>query len=105
MSKIVQLLCSCYKPITAGVVEEATFRNFLIGGLLNRGLSEDRAVVYSALLFAFIHGFFLIDKLVVTFAFGLIAGLYYVKERNLPVLIVTHIIVDIITFAMTVYGV
>ena len=30
-----------------------------------------------------IHGFVVVDKLTVTFLFGLIAGGYYVRERNL----------------------
>jgi hypothetical protein len=30
-----------------------------------------------------IHGFVVVDKLTVTFFFGLIAGVYYVRERKL----------------------
>jgi len=47
---------------------------------------------------AFIHGFLIPDKLVVTFLFGTIAGGHYVRERNLPVLIASHVVLDVIAF-------
>ncbi|UCH05652.1 MAG: CPBP family intramembrane metalloprotease [Candidatus Thorarchaeota archaeon] len=88
-------------PLAAGIVEELAFRGYLIEVMLKKGLAENRVVLYSAISFAFIHGFFLVDKIIMTFLFGLIAGYYYVKERNLPVLIVAHIVVDVVTFGMT----
>jgi len=62
-----------------------------------------RAIIYSSISFAFIHGVILVDKLVVTFLLGIIAGLYYVKERNLPVLLVSHVILDVITFGLSIF--
>jgi membrane protease YdiL (CAAX protease family) len=91
-------------PLAAGIVEELAFRGYLIEIMVKKGLAENRIVVYSALSFAFIHGFFIIDKLIMTFVFGLIAGFYYVRERNLPVLIIAHVVVDVVTFGMSVYG-
>jgi len=50
--------------------------------------------------FAFIRGFFLPDKLAVTFLFGVIAGAYYYSERNLPVLMAFHVVLDMIAFCL-----
>ena len=91
-------------PVTAGVTEELIWRGYFIDKLLASGRSETKAVVYSALSWAFIHGIFLPDKIVVTFVFGIIAGFYYVRERNLLVLILTHIVVDVISYALTIFG-
>jgi membrane protease YdiL (CAAX protease family) len=85
-------------PFTAGVVEELVWRGYLIEGLLATGRTETRAILLSSVSFAFIHGFVLVDKLLVTTIFGAIAGLYYVRERNLPVLMATHIALDVIAF-------
>ena len=87
-------------PITAGFVEELIWRGYFIENLLAIGKTEWKAIIYSSISFAFIHGFTIPDKLAVTFLFGLIAGAYYVKERNLPVLTVTHVKVDMITFGL-----
>jgi len=91
-------------PITAGFTEELIWRGYFIDKLLASGRSETKAIIYSAISFAFIHGFFLFDKIVVTFLFGIIAGFYYVRERNLLVLILTHIAVDVISYALTIFG-
>jgi membrane protease YdiL (CAAX protease family) len=93
-----------FVPITAGFTEELIWRGYFIDKLLATGSSEKRAVIYSSISFAFIHGFWLIDKLVVTFLFGTIAGLYYARERNLLVLIVAHVVVDVIGYALTIFA-
>jgi membrane protease YdiL (CAAX protease family) len=90
-------------PLTAGVVEELVWRGYLIEGLLASGRTEPKAFLLSSISFAFIHGFFLVDKIVVTTLFGIIAGLYYVRERNLPVLMATHVALDVIAFSLPFY--
>jgi len=87
-------------PVTAGFVEELIWRGHFVEKLLAKGYSESKAVLFSAISFAFIHGFFILDKLIVTFLFGLIAGIYYARERNLVVLTVTHVVLDVIAFAL-----
>ena len=91
-------------PVTAGFTEEVIWRGYFIDKLLATGISETKAIVYSAISFAFIHGFLLFDKIAVTFLFGVVAGLYYVRQRNLLVLIVSHIMVDVISYALTIFG-
>ena len=89
--------------VTAGFVEELIWRGYFIEKLLASRKTEWKAIVYSSVSFAFIHGVIVIDKLAVTFLFGLIAGAYYVKERNLPVLMATHVIVDVIAFWLSLF--
>jgi len=87
-------------PLTAGFVEELIWRGYFMKKLLAMGKTESKAVILSSISFAFIHGFFVFDKLIVTFLFGIIAGTYYVRERNLPVLMASHVITDIVAFAL-----
>jgi len=72
-------------------------------GLLASGRTEHKAILLSSVSFAVIHGFFLVDKIIVTTLFGAIAGLYYVRERNLPVLMATHVALDVIAFSLPFY--
>jgi len=90
-------------PLTAGFVEELIWRGYFIENLLRAGKAEWKAIIYSSTSFAFIHGFIIVDKLIVTFLFGVIAGAYYLRERNIPVLMATHMIVDVIAFSMTIF--
>jgi membrane protease YdiL (CAAX protease family) len=90
-------------PLTAGFVEELVWRGHLIEGLLASGRTETKSILLSSVSFAFIHGFFLVDKIIVTTIFGAIAGLYYIRERNLPVLIATHVTLDVIAFSLPFY--
>ena len=91
-------------PLTAGFTEELIWRGYFIDELLSAGNSETKAIIYSSVSFAFIHGFLLFDKLIVTFLFGMIAGLYYVRQRNLLVLMSTHVAVDVISYALTIFA-
>jgi len=43
------------------------------------------------------------DKILITALFGVIAGLYYVRERNLLVIMATHVVVDVIAFSLPFY--
>lgn len=86
--------------ITAGVIEEIIFRGYLLKKVIN-SVGEKKAIIYTAISFAFIHGP-IPDKLLITFVYGAIAAYYYVKEKNLKALIITHIITDIITFTQSI---
>ena len=91
-------------PITAAFVEELIWRGYFTEKLLAKGYTEWKSVLYSSVSFAFIHGFFIPDKLGVTFLIGLIAGIYYIRERNLVVLMGTHLTFDIIGFALKTFA-
>lgn len=90
-------------PITAGLVEELIWRGYFIEKQLEAGKTRWRAIIYSSVSFALIHGIILVDKLIVTFTWGIIAGAYYVKERNIPVLMATHTVIDVIAFWMSLF--
>jgi len=87
-------------PISAGFCEELIWRGYIITRLEARGRRRWPAILLSAASFALIHGIFLLDKLLVTFLLGIVAGLYYIKERNLVPLMVAHTIVDLWSFGL-----
>jgi membrane protease YdiL (CAAX protease family) len=88
-------------PIQAAFCEELIWRGHIIPGLKSRGRTNFAAVLLAALSFALIHGIFLIDKLVLTFVLGLLTGFYYLRERNLLPLMISHFIADLWTFALS----
>ena len=89
-------------PLQAAFCEELIWRGHIIPELKARGRSDFAAILLSALSFALIHGIFLIDKLLLTFILGLVTGFYYLRERNLFPLMLSHYIVDLWTFALSV---
>ena len=89
-------------PVQAAFCEELIWRGHIIPEYKARGKTGFSAIVLSAISFALIHGIFLIDKLILTFILGLAAGFYYLRERNLLPLMISHYIADLWTFALTV---
>jgi membrane protease YdiL (CAAX protease family) len=90
-------------PIQAAFCEELIWRGHLIPSLVARGRSERAAIILSAISFALLHGVFLVDKLLLTFLLGIIAGIYYLRERNLLPLMITHLIADVWTFGLSAF--
>ena len=91
-----------FVPMTAGFCEELIWRGYIITRLEAHGHKIWRAIVLSAISFALIHGIWLPDKLLTTFLFGIVAGLYYIRERNLVPLMITHIVMDVWSFGLSV---
>lgn len=58
-------------PITAGFVEELIWRGYFIERLLAMGKTEWKAIIFSSISFASIHGILVFDKIIVTFVFGI----------------------------------
>ncbi len=90
-------------PLQAAFCEELVWRGYLISQYEARGYAPGKAVLLAAISFACIHGVYLPSKLAVTFLFGLIAGFYYVRERNLWPLMLAHLCIDVWSFALTVW--
>lgn len=99
-----RLLVLVVVPASAAFCEELIWRSYLIDRLAAGGHGQRTAVGLAALSFALIHGIFLPDKLVVTFVLGLIGGAYYVRERHLLPLMVTHLVVDLWSFGLYLFA-
>ena len=99
--KIVMLT---FLPFTAGFCEELIWRGYIFTQLETRSYGLVKAIVLSAISFALIHGITLPDKLLTTFSFGIVAGLYYAKERNLIPLMTTHIVMDVWSFGLSIFS-
>ncbi len=87
-------------PVTAAFTEELIWRGHILSGFELRGKSPWVALLISAVSFALIHGVFLPDKLLVTFIVGIVTGIYYLRERSLLPIMVTHWFVDVWGFGI-----
>jgi membrane protease YdiL (CAAX protease family) len=83
-------------PITAGFCEELIWRGYIITRLEARGRGRWATVLLAAGAFALIHG--TPFHWIFTFVFGIVAGYYYVRERNLVPLMIAHAVVDLWSF-------
>lgn len=88
-------------PLTAAITEEFIWRGYILRSLLERTTAW-RAILLSALSFAFIHGL-MPDRLLVTFLIGVVAGYYYYRERRLLPLIFAHLFLDVWSFGITAF--
>jgi membrane protease YdiL (CAAX protease family) len=97
--KIVMLILI---PLSAGFCEELIWRGYIFTQLEARGYGLAKVIILSAISFALLHGVWLPDKLLTTFLFGIVAGFYYARERNLVPLMITHIVMDVWSFGLSV---
>jgi membrane protease YdiL (CAAX protease family) len=88
-------------PMTAALTEEFIWRGYLLTRLLQR-TTPWRAILLSAISFAFIHGI-MPDRFLVTLLLGMVAGYYYYRERKLLPLIAAHMILDMWSFGLTAF--
>jgi len=91
-------------PISAGFTEELFWRGFIITQIESVGQSSKRAILFSAIGFALVHGVFFPDKLASTILLGLVAGSYYVRERKLLPLMLTHAFMDIWSYGLSLFA-
>lgn len=80
------------------VCEEATFRGFILSGFRRLG-HPARAVVFSALLFGFAHGF--LQQTIITFLVGLIVGFVAIRSGSLLPAMVFHLIHNTLAVSLT----
>lgn len=81
---------------TAGICEELIFRGFLLSRLHKIAKNDAVAVILSAVLFSLAHYQYkswvmLLNPL----WFGLFAGVFYLKYRNIKSLIIIHILINL----------
>jgi membrane protease YdiL (CAAX protease family) len=89
------LLLVVVVTVSAAFCEELIWRGYVITRLEARGRRRGVAVLLSAVLFALIHSPL---HWPFTFLYGLLAGYYYGRERNLIPLMITHAFVNLWTF-------
>ena len=100
MTPLQAVLFLALTPVTAAFTEELIWRGHIISGLELSGKRSLVAVLISSISFALFHGLFFPDKLLVTFLIGIVAGMYYTRERNLLPLIFTHWFMDVWSFGL-----
>jgi len=98
LNPLQMILFMLFVPLTAAFTEELIWRGHIISGFELRGKRSWVALLISAISFALIHGVFLPDKLLVTFILGIVTGIYYLRERSLLPLMITHWFVDVWSF-------
>lgn len=100
MSMLQSVLFIALIPVTAAFTEELIWRGHIITCLERRGNRAGVALLISALSFALIHGIFLPERLLVTFLLGIITGMYYIRERALLPLMLTHWFMDVWSYGI-----
>lgn len=88
--------------IVAPVCEEIVFRGIIQKGLINRGVSPLKAVVFSAVLFGIIHGN--PWQLVAGILLGVVLGWVYEKTNSLLSSIMLHIFNNLFYVLLMIYS-
>jgi membrane protease YdiL (CAAX protease family) len=82
--------------ITAGVLEEIIFRGYIQSRLQLIFTNRHFPVFISATCFALVHtGYGTLINMLVPFVIGLVFGYHYHKYRNIKILIICHLLIDI----------
>ena len=82
--------------LTAGVTEELLFRGYLLPRIKALTNSNVSAVLISAFLFGIAHyGYGDINRVLFPFIIGIIFGSFYLKYRNISILIICHFAMDL----------
>jgi len=88
-----------FGAITAGVTEELIFRGYLVPRLELLFKNKYMPVIISALFFSLMHyRYGSVMQTIFTFCFGIVLAIHYQWYRNIKVLILSHALVDLISF-------
>lgn len=88
--------------VTAAVTEELIFRGYLLSRLEKTLRNNWMAWIISAVIFALAHlGYGTIINLLIPLVIGLIFGFYQQRYRNIWVLIVCHLLIDLYSLFLT----
>lgn len=83
--------------LTAGITEEFLFRGYILTRLSLIFKNRYLPVIISAVLFSLLHyRYNSLREYLVTFAIGVVFGVYYQKYRNIGALMAVHFLVDFI---------
>jgi membrane protease YdiL (CAAX protease family) len=87
-----------FVAFTAGVTEELIFRGYMLTRLSQIFKKPYIPIIVSSLLFAAMHySYKSLREVIFAFLIGIIFSVYYLKYRNIKVLIVTHFLIDFIS--------
>lgn len=88
--------------LSAGVGEELLFRGYLISRLERLGVGAFGAILISALSFGMAHwsGYGLLPSVSKAITFGVPTGLFFWYRRSLGPMIVTHFLLDFLSFLL-----
>lgn len=93
-----------FTAITAGIVEEFTFRGYLLPRMAILFKSPLLAVFVSSALFGLMHfGYGTVFQLVGPFVIGFVFAIYYWKFRNIKVIIFCHIFWDLMAIYLKIW--
>ena len=90
-------------PLSAAFCEELIWRGYIPPHLEAKGYRTPSVILLASLSFALIHGVFLVDKVFMTFILGIAATYYYIRERNLLPLFITHWVADFWSFSLLMF--
>ncbi|HRH48638.1 MAG TPA: CPBP family intramembrane metalloprotease [Panacibacter sp.] len=93
-----------FAVFTAGIMEELMFRVYLLSRLELIFKNKYLPVIISSVLFGLIHfGYGTVQNIVLPIFMGVLFSLYYIRYRNIKVLIITHFLWDLILVSASVY--
>lgn len=86
-----------FTTLTAGIMEELMFRVYILSRLQLIFKNVYMPVIVSSLLFGLIHyGYGTVQNIVVPIFIGVVFGLFYIRFRNIKILIISHFLYDLI---------
>jgi membrane protease YdiL (CAAX protease family) len=94
--KTISVPIKLFTIITAGFLEEFIFRGYMIPRLKLFFKSEHPPIIISAVIFGLGHvGFGTLVNVLIPMLIGLVFGYHYYKYRNLKILIICHLLIDL----------
>ncbi|HEU4717749.1 MAG TPA: CPBP family glutamic-type intramembrane protease, partial [Bacteroidia bacterium] len=91
-----------FTALTAGVMEELTFRGYILSRFELLFRNSGLAIFLSSVLFGLMHfGYGNMFQLAGPFVIGFIFALYYWKFRNIKVVIICHFLWDMMSLAVS----
>ncbi|GAA3969285.1 CPBP family intramembrane glutamic endopeptidase [Mucilaginibacter dorajii] len=102
LSKAMALLLHMNVPVkllgifTAGFLEEFIFRGYMIPRLQLFFKNQHLPIIISSIIFGLLHlGYGTLVNVVVPVIIGLVFGYHYHKYRNIKILIICHLLIDL----------
>lgn len=93
-----------FTALTAGIVEELTFRGYLLPRLTILVKSPTISILFSSVLFGLMHySYGTIFQVAGPFFIGLVFAFYYYEFRNIKIIIFCHFLWDVSAIMINIY--